>query len=142
MKNNNAKNGSFNKGTKPVTKTLPISLNGSDHKGNPYNVASAEALLDDLQKAGVFSKLSVYVTMAKSICLGTEARGVMSVARIQSVDAQAHEMTITFYAKNTEYAKLVDDMMIMPRLRTGRDSDEVTTFFGFEIIPAHLKGSN
>ena len=135
--NNNAKNYNNNKtaSTKPVMKTLPIVFTGKDSHGNDYNTDSAVQILNDLQNAGVFTKLSVYTTMAKKVCFGRDdARGVMSVARIQSFDAESGEMSIMFFAKNIEYAKLVDDMVIVPRVRTGRDTDQVSTIFGFEIV--------
>lgn len=133
--NNNAKNYNKTASTKPVMKTLPIVFTGKDSHGNDYDTDSAIEILNDLQNAGCFTKLSVYTTMAKKICFGRDdARGVMSVARIQSFDAESGEMSIMFFAKNVEYAKLVDDMVIVPRVRTGRDTTKVSTIFGFEIV--------
>ena len=134
MKTNNAKNN--NRPTKPVLKILPVYMSGVIANDREYNIDSCQKILADLQNNGVFSKLSISVTMAKSICVGdVTARGVMSVARIQSYDEKSGEMSIMFFSKNVEYAKLItDDMVIIPRVRTGRDSVDVSTILGFEIV--------
>lgn len=139
---NDAKNENFTKGTKPIVKTISICLNGSDARGNNYNVASAEELLNDLQTSGVFDKLSVFATMSKSLCYdNTDYRGVISVARIKSVNAKNHEITLVFFGKNTEFASVLENnpTMVMPRMRIDRDSNDVTTFFGFDIVLSTLK---
>lgn len=138
---NDAKNENFTKATKPIIKTISICLNGSDAKGHNYNVASAEELLNDLQTSGVFDKLSVFATMPKSLCFDTDSKGVINVARIKSVNAKNHEITLVFFGKNTEFASVLENnpTMVMPRMRIDRDSNDVTTFFGFDIILSNLK---
>ena len=133
MKSNNAKNSNR---VKPVMKTISVLMTGKVGD-REYDVDSCKKILTDLQDAGVFSKLSVSVTMAKSICINDpSAKGIMTVARIQSYDEKSNEMSIMFFSKNVQYAELVDDMVIVPRVRTGRDTTEVSTILGFEIVEA------
>ena len=126
-------NNNFNK---PIMKALPLVVTGYDNKGKEYNADSAIAIIQDLQDCGVFTKLSVDVTMAKTICLDNpEAKGVMSIARLQSFDADTMEMTVMLFGKNTSFAdKITNNMVIVPRVRTGRDSNDVVTILGFEIV--------
>lgn len=157
---NNNRNG-FNKGTrnnngkfsnntdkprsKPIVKVLKVMRGGIDRVGNEYNTDSLNAILTSLQEADVFTKLSVSVTIAKNLCMGEDAKGVLTVARIQSFDAEHGEMSICFFGKNVEYAEKVNDMVIVPRVRTSRDSKDVSTIFGFEIVPEseiHTVGVN
>lgn len=136
-KNNNRSGGSkFNNANKPVMKALPLVVTGLDNKGKEYNVQSAINIIQDLQDCGVFTKLSVDVTMAKTICLDNpEAKGVMSIARLQSFDPDTMEITVMLFGKNTSFAdKITSNMIIVPRVRTGRDSDDVVTILGFEIV--------
>lgn len=143
--NNNNKrnnNGRFNDGgynrqyNKPIMKALPLVVTGHDNKGREYDTNSAITLIEDLQNVGVFTKLSVDVTMAKTICLNNpDAKGVMSIARLQSFDPDTMEITVMLFGKNTEFAdKISNKMVIEPRVRTGRDSNEVVTILGFEIV--------
>lgn len=143
-------NGKFNNNTdkprsKPIVKVLKVMRGGIDRVGNEYNTDSLNAILTSLQEADVFTKLSVSVTIAKSLCIGEDAKGVLTVARIQSFDAEHGEMSICFFGKNVEYAEKVNDMVIVPRVRTSRDSKDVSTIFGFEIVPEseiHTVGVN
>lgn len=124
-----------NRTPRAVTKYLPIILSGTDRVGTEYDVESAEALFCNLQDNNIFNKLSIYVTMARSICFDDEtAKGAINVARIRSIDKNNMEMAIVFFGKNVEFADLVDDMIITPRVRTERDSNKVSTFLGFEIV--------
>ena len=138
--NNNTKSKSINTNAKkpnnkPVIKVLPFVPGSADKFGNEYNPDSVYQIMCDLQKAGVFSKMSVTVVMNKAACTGNaDAKGVMSVARIQSYDMETGEISIAFYAKNVEFANLVDGKVIVPRVRVGRDSTEVTTILGWEIV--------
>lgn len=138
-KNNNNNGKSFNKNNdrkpnKPVMRSIPMQVSGVDNYGNTYNPVSLYDIMDDLQNAGVFSKLSVAVTMSKKLIMDDEnAKGVMSVARISSYDKDSSEISITFFGKNTEYADMVKDMVIIPRVRTGRDTEDVSTILAFEI---------
>ena len=130
-KNNN--NSNFNK---PVMKVLPLVVSGVDNKGKEYNAQSAIDIISDLQDNGVFTKLSVDVTMNKAKCLDNpDAKGVMSIARLQSFDVETQEISVMLFGKNTSFAdKITNSMVIVPRVRTGRDSDDVVTILGFEIV--------
>ena len=130
-KNNN--NSNFNK---PVMKVLPLVVSGVDNKGKEYNAQSAIDIISDLQDNGVFTKLSVDVTMNKAKCLDNpDAKSVMSIARLQSFDVETQEISVMLFGKNTSFAdKITNNMVIVPRVRTGRDSDDVVTILGFEIV--------
>lgn len=132
---NNRNNGDQQrKSNKPVMRSLPMLVSGFDSYGNPYNTVSLYDIMDDLQNAGVFSKLSVAVTISKKLITGDEnAKGVMSVARVSSYDKDSSEISITFFGKNTEFADMTKDMVIVPRVRTGRDTENVSTILAFEI---------
>lgn len=119
---------------KPVMRTIPFTPPETDCHGNEYDMNSLYEVMDQLQDAGVFSMLSVMATMPKRICLNDEnAKGVMSVARISSYNKETNEISVTFYSKNIEFANLIDNMIMVPRVRTGRDTDNVSTILGFEI---------
>ena len=122
------------KGPKTIIKSLPLVLTGTDHKGNKYNVESCKQLLAELQDNGVFSKLSVNVTIARHLLDSSYDRGIMTIARIQSIDIEEGEFVIMVFGKSAEYAKLLNDKVIVPRVRIGRDSSDVTAIFGFEIV--------
>ena len=126
-----------NKRVKPVTKTLPLVVSGKDQNGYDYDTDSALDIVADLQSSDVFEKLSVMATIAKSVVLNKEdARGVMNVARITSYNPETKEMDLLFFGKNTETAPKVEDMVIVPRVRLGRDTDKVATVLSFEIVNA------
>lgn len=126
-----------NKRVKPVTKTLPLVVTGKDQNGYDYDADSALEIVANLQTADVFEKLSVMATLAKSVVLNKEdARGVMNVARITSYNAETKEMDLLFFGKNIENASKVEDMVVVPRVRLGRDTDKVSTILSFEIVNA------
>ena len=122
---------------KPVLKTLPFIVSGKDQNGNDYDADSALNIVADLQDNAVFEKLSVMATIAKKTILNKEdARGVMSVARVQAYNVDKGEVDLLFFGKNAEHASIVDDMVVVPRVRLGRDTDEVVTILAFEIVNA------
>ena len=122
---------------KPILKTLPFIVSGKDQKGNDYDADSALNIVTDLQDNAVFEKLSVMATIAKKIALGKEdARGVMSIARVQAYNADKGEVDLLFFGKNAELADVVNEMVVVPRVRMGRDTDEVATILAFEIVNA------
>lgn len=126
-----------NKRVKPVTKTLPLVVTGKDQNGYDYDADSALDIVADLQSSDVFEKLSVMATIAKSVVLNKEdVRGVMNVARITSYNPETKEMDLLFFGKNTETAPKVEDMVVVPRVRLGRDTDKVATVLSFEIVNA------
>ena len=126
-----------NKRVKPVTKTLPLVVTGKDQNGYDYDADSALDIVADQQSSDVFEKLSVMATIAKSVVLNKEdARGVMNVARITSYNPETKEMDLLFFGKNTETAPKVEDMVVVPRVRLGRDTDKVATILSFEIVNA------
>ena len=117
--------------TKPVQMNLPFIVTGKDQHGNSY----VNTLIEDLQSAGTFDKLSVMATVAKKVVLNKEdARGVMSVARVQSYNAENGEIDLLFFGKNAEYATACSGMAVVPRVRYERDSKKVTTIIAFEIV--------
>ena len=123
--------------SKPVTKTLSFVVTGKDQNGNDYDANSVNTLVSDLQNSNVFSKLSVMATMTRSLALGKDdAKGVINAARIQSYDAEKGEMSLLFFGKNTDLASIVDDMVIVPHVRTAYRSNVVDTITAFEIVPA------
>lgn len=122
---------------KPVHKILPFIVTGKDQNGNDYDATSANTIVADLQTAGVFNKLSVMATIAKKYVLNKEdVRGVMNIARVQSYNAESGEIDLLFFGKNVEHAETISDMVVVPRVRTERDSDKVTTILAFEIVNA------
>ena len=121
--------------TKPVQMNLPFIVTGKEQHGNDYDVNSVNALVADLQSTGTFDKLSVMATVAKKVVLNKEdARGVMSVARIQSYNAENGEIDLLFFGKNAEYAAACSGMAVVPRVRCERDSKKVATILAFEIV--------
>lgn len=120
--------------TKPVVKALPFIVTGKDQHGNDYDANSALALVADLQEAGTFDKLSIMAIVGKKYILNKEdAHGTMSIARVQSYNAESGNVDLLFFGKNTEYANAVENMAVVPRVRTDRDS-KVTTILAFEIV--------
>ena len=134
--NHNKPNNNYNNANKPVMKVLRFVVSGVDNKGKEYNAQSAVDIMTDLQDKGVFTMLSVDVTMNKAKCLDNpDAKGVMSIARLQSFDPDTQEISVMLFGKNVSFAdKITNDMVIVPRVRTGRDSDDVVTILGFEIV--------
>lgn len=130
-------NNNNNKRVKPITKTLALVASGKDQNGYDYDANSALEIVADLQENAVFDKLSIMVTMAKSVVLNKEdARGVMNVARVTGYNAETREIDLLFFGKNTELASKVDPMVVVPRVRLGRDTDKVATILSFEIVDA------
>lgn len=130
-------NNNNNKRVKPITKTLALVASGKDQNGYDYDANSALEIVADLQENAVFDKLSIMATMAKSVVLNKEdARGVMNVARVTGYNAETREIDLLFFGKNTELASKVDPMVVVPRVRLGRDTDKVATILSFEIVDA------
>ena len=121
--------------TKPVQMNMPFIVTGKDQYGNDYDADSVNELIADIQSTGTFDKLSIMATVAKKVVLNKEdARGVMSVARIQSYNPENGEIDLLFFGKNAEYADKCSGMAVVPRVRCDRDSKKVTTILAFEII--------
>lgn len=138
-RNNNQrdnKNSNTQKFNKPINKIMPLITSGVDSNGNPYNIDSVYDLLCNLENAKVFSKLSVPVTIAKTYLDDKNGRGVKTIARIQSFDADNGQITVCLFGQNTEYADLVEDMVIVPKVRVNRNTEEVSTILGFSMMPA------
>ena len=124
------------KGIKPITKVLSLVFTGKDQKGNEYDVDSCKKIVKELQEAECFEKLSVSVTIARSRVVDEGVKGMLNFARIQKYDPETGDVEILLMGKNTEYADFVSDMVIVPRVRVGRNSNEVVSILGFEIVPA------
>lgn len=122
--------------TKPVTKTIPFITSGKDRFGNDYDVESVSALMADLNTANVFSKLSIPASMSKATCLKkNEIKGVMNIARILSYDVESGNVDLLFFGKNVQFADLMEDVALVPHVRTARNSETVETITAFEIVP-------
>ena len=124
------------KGIKPITKVLSLVFTGKDQKGNEYDVDSCKKIVKELQEAECFEKLSVSVTIARSRVVDEGVKGILNFARFQKYDPETGDVEILLIGKNTEYADFVSDMVIVPRVRVGRNSNEVVSILGFEIVPA------
>lgn len=138
-RNNNQrdnKNSAPRKNNKPVTKILPLITSGVDSYGNPYNPDSLYDLLCDLEDSKVFTKLSVSLTIEKVYLGDNNGRGVKTIARVQSYDKANGQMSICLFGQNTEYANILNGMVIVPKVRINRNSEEVSTILGFDIVPA------
>lgn len=134
MRHNN--NNSKPARVKPVTKTLPFVVTGKDQWGKDYSAESANAIVAELQSNGTFEKLAVMATIAKKVLFNKEdARGVADVARIQSYNVETGEFDLLFFGRNTEHAAKMDDMVVVPRVRCGYNTDEVVSIMSFEIVP-------
>ena len=120
---------------KPIVKSLPFIVSGKDQNGNDYDAISATNIVADLQANNVFEQLSIMATISKKVIFNKEdARGVMNIARVQSYNTETGDIDLLFFGRNTEYANTVDGMAVVPRVRTERDSDKVTTILAFEIV--------
>lgn len=137
---NNARPANNNKSATPriipVTKILPLVVTGVDARGNQYDSAQVNERVEHIQECSIFDILSINASLAKSICFNNaDLKGQISVARIKSYDASTGNMEIIFIGKNTEFANIVDDMVIVPRVRLNRDGN-VESILSFDIIPA------
>ena len=134
MRQNNEKR-NFNKdkgGFKPILKSLPVVFTGVDAKGFDYDIKDAKNLIMDLEEFGCFKKLSVTISLDKAL-VGYEGRGRLSFARVQAFDPDENEMSFMVFTKNKDYADKIDNCVIVPRVRTGRDGS-VNTILNFEIV--------
>ena len=121
--------------TKPVNKTFSLIVSGKDNHGHDYDPDSAIELIDDLVKNDVFTKLSIMASIANAALMGKEdARGMRNVARITTVNCEDKTVDMTFFGKNVEAADKLDEMVVVPRVRTARDDTKVETILYFEIV--------
>ena len=134
--NPNQKN--FIKFQKPVAKIIPIVFTGTTTAGVEYDVESCKTIIKDLQNSGCFDKLSVGIDIARKRVVDEEAKGMMTVARLQKYNVEDETVEALFIGKNVRCADLVDTgaYVIVPRVRVARDSTEVVTIIGFEIVLA------
>ena len=122
----------FNK-NKPVLVSLPLIFTGVDKNGRNYDVDSCKKIISELQNDEVFKKLSVSAGIQKHL-VEDDAKGTLTIARIQSVDIDTWDVSLMLFNKNTEYADTIKDFVIIPYVRTGRDDDIVTSILRFEIV--------
>ena len=121
--------------TKPVNKTFSLIVSGKDNHGHDYDPDSAIELIDDLVKNDVFTKLSIMASVANAALMGKEdARGMRNVARITTVNCEDKTVDMTCVGKNVEAAEKLDEMVVVPRVRTARDDTKVETILYFEIV--------
>ena len=132
---NSNKNNKSNNKPKFLNKTFPVIATGVDNRGHEYDADSAIALIDDLNKSGTFTKLSVMVNVANSIVMGKEdAKGMRNIARVQSFNAEDKTVDLSFFGKNVESVDKLDGMVVVPRIRTGRDTTNVECIMFFELV--------
>ncbi len=124
------------KPARPVSKTIPLIVTGDAGHGKKYNPDDVRTLLNELVECKCFEKLSVLATMPKSMCFNNpDARGVIGVARINTYDAQADNLSVTFFGKNVALAEMIDESMAMT-VRVHLDRDNVVdTITSFDIVP-------
>lgn len=135
MKHNNNNKPATNNKPKFVNKTLPLVASGMDNHGHEYDADSAIELITNLHDTGVFTKLSVMANVANALLVNKEdAKGTRSVARVQSFDAAEKTVNLTFFGKNVDTAEKLENMVVVPRVRTGRDSTKVETILFFELV--------
>lgn len=138
-KNNNARNANSKSATPriiPVTKVLPLVVTGRDARGNEYDPLQVTERVELIQSCTIFDILSINATMAKSLCFNnTDLKGQINVARIKSYDKETGNIELIFIGKNTEFANIVDDMVVVPRIRINRDGN-VDSILSFDIVPA------
>lgn len=135
-KTNNSNTKPAFKASKPVSKTIPLVVTGDAGHGKKFNPEDVRTLLNELVECNCFDKLSVLATMPKSMCFNNpDARGVIGVARINSYDAEADNLSVTFFGKNVAYADMIDESMAMT-VRVHLDRDNVVdTITSFDIVP-------
>ena len=122
---------------KPVTTTIPFVVTGNDQYGNEYNAGTATALVEELRDNGVFSKLSVMATMTKANLFGKEdAKGNLNLARVMDYNSETGDISLLFFGKNVDHADRMENMVIVPRVMTDRETSDVTCITGFEVVPA------
>lgn len=121
---------------KPVEKILPMIFTGKDQRGQEYDVESCKNILIDLQTAKCFEKLSVSISLARSFIGDENALGSVNFGRFNDYNIDTEEVTVLILGKNIENADIVTDMVVVPRVRVARDSTEVTSILGFDIVPA------
>ena len=119
-------------GFKPILKSLPVVFTGKDVKGYDYNVDEAKKFIMDLEECGCFKKLSVTISLDKSL-IGVDGKGRLSFARVQAYDPSENDMSFFVFTKNKDYADKIDNYVIVPKIRTGRDG-VINTVLNFEII--------
>lgn len=89
-----------NNKTKPVTMKLAFNIVNESSKGvNEPNEESAILLLDKLQKEEIAKILNLNVTMKRSV-INPEAKGIMTVGRIQSFDLDDEIVDVIFFGKD------------------------------------------
>lgn len=131
------KNETKNVRKKPITKTFEFIVTGKDPKGYDYDTESLNVMVKDLQNAGVFDKLSIPASAPKSIVLGKDdAKGNMNVARVMSFDETTSKANLLFFGKNIDIAEKLEGLVLVPRVRLGRDNDQVETILSFDLVNA------
>lgn len=132
MKKNDNKNAARKK---PVTKTLDFVVTGKDQKGYDYDTDSLNSIVKGLQDAGTFDKISIPASAPKSVVLNKEdAKGTMNVARVMAFVEDGAKVNLLFFGKNVDVAEKLNDMVVVPRVRLARDSDQVETILSFDIV--------
>lgn len=134
-RNNNNPRNKQNQKPKVIFKTVDLILSGTDTNGVEYDVESCAAIIDSLQSADVFNKISIYVNAPRNVLTGVETdKGTISVGKIQSFNYDDGTMSIMLFGKNTQYADKIDNLVIMPRVRNEKNSTAVASILNFELV--------
>ncbi len=120
--------------TRPITKSMPLVIEKVDRNGIHYNAEDVYKILSELNESKVFSKLSVSVTISRSLVSTHGGDGFVTVARITGYDEEKKEMKVIFYGKNVEYAYLGDNMCISPLVRVSKSTHKPEMIIGFQIV--------
>lgn len=134
MNKSNQKKNNNDKRVKPIIKVLSLVFTGKDQKGCEYDPESCRDIVKSLQESGCFDKLSVTVTIAKNRVFTEDSKGTMNLGRFLSYNDETGDVELLIMGKNTELVDKLDDSVIVPRVRVNRNSTEVTSILGFEVV--------
>ena len=121
---------------KPVTVNVPFVVTGNDQYGNTYNAESATVLVEKFRDNNTFAELSVMATIAKSTLLGKDVKGNLNLARVMDFNSETGDMSLLFFGKIVDHADRMENMVVVPRVMTDRETSDVTCITGFEVVPA------
>lgn len=126
-------NNNFNqKNNKPksVKVTLKLNPTGKTPVGN-YDINSFYAIMEDISK--VFSILSVPVTCGRNLLTGDkEAKGTKTVGRILSWDPVDNIVDVLIFGNDVQITERYE-LCVVPKVRTAKNSENVTCVNGFEL---------
>lgn len=139
MRQQNNRNKKFNKKAKPIFIALPFTLPVDDDFGNSYDIQSCMDIVRELQDHDIFTKLTVNVSIDRSIAGGdsSEKGRLLTVGRVHSIDTNNMTANIMLFVKNSELANIISASthMLIPHVRgVNRETGVVSNISRFEII--------